>query len=139
VGQALEFVSLPSATTIPIRSGLDLVPQTTEHRPMPRPMISPLGKRQPRALVIGLRRVVKDPKATVAQRLEACKLLAILEGYIEGPPKGRAQADTETTSAIGETTSPSSVRRENARKLRELLARVGSKPQVGVTGCERAE
>ena len=102
-------------------------------------MISPLGKRQPRALVIGLRRVMKDPKATVAQRLEARKQLAILEGYIEGQPRGRAQADTDATAAMSGASLPSLERCGNARKLRELLARSDSKTQVSVTGCERPE
>jgi len=106
---------------------------------MPRPMISPLGKRQPRALVIGLRRIVKDPKATVAQRLEACRLLAMLEGYIEVRSKERAQADSGANTAISEASLPSPACIENTRKLRELLARTNTKAQAGVTGCERLE
>ena len=61
---------------------------------MPNPLLSPFGRRQPRALVIGLRRIVKDPKASVAQRLEACKLLAIVEGYIDPCSRDRGAAFT---------------------------------------------
>ena len=69
---------------------------------------SGLKERQPRALVVGLRRIVKDPKASVRQRLRACELLAIIAGYIEGPNqpeaetakglKGRALARTASRS-----------------------------------------
>jgi hypothetical protein len=53
---------------------------------------SGLRQRQPRALVVGLRRIVKDPKASVRQRLRACELLALIGGYIVG--FNSAQADT---------------------------------------------
>lgn len=41
-------------------------------------------QRQPRALVVGLRRILKDPKANVRQRLRACEILATIAGYIGG-------------------------------------------------------
>ena len=100
-------------------------------------MISPLGKRQPRALVIGLRRVVKDPKATVAQRLEACKLLAVLEGYIEGHPRGRAQEEAETTGKPQNVASRAPMSAKNLNRLRELVDQTRKeKPGEGLPdGC----
>jgi hypothetical protein len=53
-------------------------------------------ERQPRALVVGLRRIVKDPKASVRQRLRACELLAIIAGYIEG----HSQPGAETAKGL---------------------------------------
>jgi hypothetical protein len=85
---------------------------------MPRPLLSPFGKRQPRALVIGLRCIVKDPNATVAERLEACRLLAVVEGYIQGRPKERAR-DTEKRTQDSAPHPPMSP--QNANRLRELL------------------
>ena len=58
--------------------------------------LSGLKQRQPRALVVGLRRIVKDPKASVRQRLRACELLAIIAGYIEG----HSQAEAETGAVL---------------------------------------
>jgi hypothetical protein len=84
---------------------------------------SGLRERQPRALVVGLRRIVKDPKASVRQRLRACELLAIIAGYIEGPNqpgaerlrglKGRA---LPPTASRGNSNTLSSLA-ELARKL----------------------
>jgi hypothetical protein len=88
---------------------------------MPRPLISPLGKRQPRALVVGLRRVVKDPCATVAERLEACKLLAIVEGYLpsgRGPRPGRIRDAEKKPQGMPELRVTNAA---NANRLRELL------------------
>jgi hypothetical protein len=88
---------------------------------MPRPLLSVTGKRQPRALVVGLRRVVKDPRATVAQRLRACELLATIEGYISGriqeqpSPKNNAAEKIEN-APFRPITNP-----KNATKLRYLL------------------
>jgi hypothetical protein len=87
---------------------------------MPRQLLSPFGKRQPRALVVGLRRVVKDPKATVAQRLEACRILAIVEGFIEDHGKDRVQSEAKT-SRTPQTTTPPPTNPQNAIRLRELL------------------
>jgi hypothetical protein len=89
---------------------------------MPRPLQSPFGKRQPRALVIGLRSVVKDPKATVTQRFEACKLLAVIEGYIEGPSQAHARAETEITKELKSTPAHPPITGENTNRLRQLLA-----------------
>ena len=85
---------------------------------MPRALLSPFGKRQPRALVIGLRCIVKDPNATVAERLEACKLLAIVEGYTQGRPKVRVR-DAEKRTQNSAPRPPMSP--QNANRLRELL------------------
>ena len=84
-------------------------------------MVSPLGKRQPRALVIGLRRIVKDPKATVAQRLEACKLLALVEGYIQSHPRERIQEEAETMGKLQDFASRAPMSAKNLNRLRELV------------------
>jgi hypothetical protein len=84
-------------------------------------MISPLGKRQPRSLVVGLRRVVKDPRATVAQRLEACRLLAIVEGYIQSPPQERIQIQAETAKEPQNISSHPAASTETTSRLRRLL------------------
>jgi hypothetical protein len=88
---------------------------------MPNPLVSPFGKRQPRALVIGLRRVVKDPKATVTQRLEACKLLAVVEGYIEPRSRDRVATVTEPLSLPQCNSNPPQAYTASANRLRELL------------------
>ena len=41
-------------------------------------------QRQPRSLIVALRKIAKDPNATVKQRLRACELQAIIAGYIGG-------------------------------------------------------
>jgi hypothetical protein len=48
-------------------------------------------ERQPRALVVGLRCILKDPNASVRQRLRACELLAIIAGYIESHSQSKAE------------------------------------------------
>jgi hypothetical protein len=87
---------------------------------MPRALFSPFGKRQPRALVLGLRKIIKDPAASVAERLKACELLATVEGFGEKPenPRGAKRA----TSNKGPTL-PSPIRSNpaNANRMRELL------------------
>jgi hypothetical protein len=87
---------------------------------MPKPLLSAFGKRQPRTLVVGLRRVVKDPRATVAQRLEACKLLAIVEGYIQSHPRERIQEEAETTGKPQSFASRAPMSAKNLNRLREL-------------------
>jgi hypothetical protein len=107
---------------------------------MPKPLLNAFGKRQPRALVVGLRRVVKDPRATVAQRLEACKLLAIVEGYIEGCPQGHAQGEPEMATTAKDARVRPSMSAENANRLRELLdAERNEKPETGLLGAQSAE
>jgi hypothetical protein len=59
---------------------------------MTKPILSTDGKRQPRALVVALRRIAKDPRATVTQRLRACELQAIIAGYIEGRKESESGA-----------------------------------------------
>jgi hypothetical protein len=85
-------------------------------------MISPLGKKQPRDLVIGLRSVVKDRRATVTQRFEACKLLAALEGYsIEGCPRERAREEAETANEPQNISTHATASTETTSRLRRLL------------------
>jgi hypothetical protein len=107
---------------------------------MPKPLLSAFGKRQPRALVVGLRLVVKDPKATVAQRLEACKLLAIVEGYIPPHPRDHIQAETETAGKAQDVSSRPPMAAKNANRLRELLdvAQI-EKPETGLLGSRSSE
>jgi hypothetical protein len=94
---------------------------------MPRLLLSPFGKRQPRALVLGLRKIIKDPSASVAERLRACELLAIVEGFVEKPENPRGARRATTSKA---PTAPLLIRSnpENANRMRELLemSRAGS-------------
>ena len=87
---------------------------------MPRSLISPFGKRQPRALVLGLRKIIKDPAASVAERLHACELLAIVEGFAEKPEQPRAP---KRASSHKERNAPLPIRSNpaNANRMRELL------------------
>jgi hypothetical protein len=77
---------------------------------------SGLKQRQPRALVVGLRRIVKDPKASVRQRLRACELLAIIAGYIEG----HSQPDAETEKRLKSTALRPTTSRSNSDSLSSL-------------------
>ena len=87
---------------------------------MPRQLLSPFGKRQPRALVLGLRRIIRDPGATVTERLRACELLAIVEGF--GDQSQRRTGGTRATSTKAEKTpQPAVTNPANAIRLRELL------------------
>jgi hypothetical protein len=74
-------------------------------------------ERQPRALVVGLRRIVKDPKASVRQRLRACELLAIIAGYIEG----HSQPGAETPKGLKSRALPTSVSCGNSNSLSRLV------------------
>ena len=87
---------------------------------MPRALLNSFGKRQPRALVVGLRRIVKDPKATVAQRLEACRILAVIEGYIDGSQKDRNHVKSEATIRSRDVMSGPADAAEKSNGLREL-------------------
>jgi len=99
-------------------------------------MISPLGKKQPRSLVVGLRRVVKDPRCTVAQRLDACKLLAIVEGYIQSHPRERIQTEAETAKGPQNISSRPPVSAKNRSRLRELMEQIEKeKPGEGLPGA----
>ena len=51
--------------------------------------------RQPRSLIVALRKIAKDPKATVTQRLRACELQAIIAGYIDGQIEGYTEPKQE--------------------------------------------
>jgi hypothetical protein len=77
-------------------------------------------ERQPRALVVGLRRIVKDPKASVRQRLRACELLAIIAGYIEG----HSQPDAGMAKGLKGRTLPPTASRGNSNGLSRYVARV---------------
>ena len=87
---------------------------------MTKPLVGVNGSRQPRALVVALRRIAKDPKATVKQRLRACELQAIIAGYIEGHKESDADvpqhANADVKSGIG--SFPTS------KRLRDLLDRM---------------
>jgi hypothetical protein len=96
-------------------------------------MISPLGKRQPRALVIGLRRVIKDSRATVAQRLEACKLLARIEGYNNDHSQEHNRAEPSSYEVGLNTDKPIPVSAENSKKLKQLLEKVRDEKSAGVS------
>ena len=97
---------------------------------MPQSMVSFDGKRQPRALVVGLRRVVKDPRATVAQRLEACKLLAIVEGYIphDSQHRNRTKGEMAEEAVTGPDRSPASS--VNVNRLKELAGKIAGEKAV---------
>jgi hypothetical protein len=94
---------------------------------MPIPLVDRSGKRQPRALVVGLRRVIKDSRATVAQRLEACKLLAVIEGYAEGRALERNAAEGSNEPIPQNVPHRPPTSPANARRLRELLAEAPNK------------
>lgn len=82
-------------------------------------------QKEHRALVTGLRRIVRDPKSKVAQRLEACKLLACIAGFSTGG--GIGKLDTKST--------PNN--RANANKLKSLADEiVTSTATPGITGAE---
>jgi len=83
-------------------------------------MISPFGKRQPRALVLGLRGIIKDAGATVAERLRACELLAIVEGFGARPSRTRGST-RDRTNKTQNPARPISANPENANRMRELL------------------
>jgi hypothetical protein len=66
---------------------------------------------------VGLRRVIRDPNATVNERLQATKLLMRVEGLMEpGKTKGRKRA----------TTTP---KETNSQELLELLRSTESECQ----------
>jgi hypothetical protein len=73
-------------------------------------------ERQPRALIVGLRRIVKDPEASVRQRLRACELLAIIAGYIEA----RNQPEAETAKGLKGRVPPRSGSGGNSNSLSSL-------------------
>ena len=75
------------------------------------------NQRQPRALVVGLRHIVKDPKANVAQRLRACELLATIAGFIEA----RIGINAQVREALESTATRSPARAENINRLKQLL------------------
>ena len=78
-------------------------------------------ERQPRALVVGLRRIVKDPEASVRQRLRACELLAIIAGYIDG----RNQPEAETGKGLKGRALPPTASCGNSNSLSSLAELVG--------------
>jgi hypothetical protein len=82
---------------------------------------SGLKQRQPRALVVGLRRIVKDPEASVRQRLRACELLAVIAGYIEG----HSQSEAETAKGLKGRALPPIASRGNSNSLSSLAELVG--------------
>jgi hypothetical protein len=87
---------------------------------MPRTLLSPFGKRQPRALVLGLRKIIKDPSASVAERLRACELLATVEGFGEKPENTRG-AKRATSNKAPNAPQPIRSNPENVNRMRELL------------------
>jgi hypothetical protein len=82
---------------------------------------SGLKQRQPRALVVGLRCIVRDPEASVRQRLRACELLAIIAGYIEG----HSPAEAETVKGLEGRALPPTASRGNSNSLSSLAELVG--------------
>jgi hypothetical protein len=66
---------------------------------------------------VALRRIAKDPNATVKQRLRACELQAIIASYIEGhnTPNATVPENRNAKPVIEIQTSP------NDLKLRRLL------------------
>src|SRR6266567_9240477 len=103
---------------------------------MPKPILDVCGKRQPRSLVVGLRRVVKDPRATVAQRLEACKLLAIVEGYIPSRSRDPNRPESEGGGKLQNVSARPPICAKNVNRLRELLeAKHEEKLEEGLPGA----
>jgi hypothetical protein len=64
---------------------------------------------------------VKDPKASVRQRLRACELLAIIAGYIAG----HNQPDAETAKGLKGRALPPTASRGNSNSLSSLAELVG--------------
>jgi hypothetical protein len=64
---------------------------------------------------------VKDSRATVAQRLKACELLAIIEGYVEGRTLERNAVEAASERNAQNVSSRPSPSLANAKRLRELL------------------
>jgi hypothetical protein len=87
---------------------------------VPKPLVSPFGRRQPRALVLGLRKIIKDPSASVAERLRACELLAIVEGFTERPSRTRGRT-RGTTNKAQDSPGPVSSNPANTIRMRQLL------------------
>lgn len=78
--------------------------------------------KQHRALITGLRAILKDSRATVAQRLEAARILATIEGIT--PYEGRVEISGK---------SPSTNRAINA-KLKSLASEIVTKDATaGIT------
>jgi hypothetical protein len=105
--RANKYVALTTGTT------------EGENQSMPKPILSTDGKPQPRALVVALRRIAKDPKATVKQRLRACELQAIIAGYTRGHNRANsAVPENEDAKPLPGGQSP-----RNSPNLKRLLLR----------------
>ena len=91
-------------------------------------MVGVNGSHQPRALVVALRKIAKDPKATVTQRLRACELQAIIAGYIEGQNQATS-ARTENSNGHGLERRPSPA---NIQRLKELAAQLRAEGHEGL-------
>jgi hypothetical protein len=87
---------------------------------MPRAILNAHGKHQSRTLLLALRRIAKDPDATVAERLRACELLAMVEGFntrLNRTKSGTRGSVNKTQNAV----RPISTSPENVNRMRELL------------------
>jgi hypothetical protein len=98
-------------------------------------MVGVNGSHQPRALVVALRKIAKDPKATVTQRLRACELQAIIAGYIEGHKESDANVPQQTNGNLksGTRSFPTS------KRLRDLIDKMQQEESGGGSpGAEEA-
>lgn len=66
--------------------------------------------------MVALRKIAKDPKATVTQRLRACELQAIIAGYIAGQSQSTSTGREDSNGTANER-RPSFA---NIRRLKEL-------------------
>jgi hypothetical protein len=90
-------------------------------------------QRQPRSLIVALRKIAKDPKAKVKERLRACELQAIIAGYIAGHKEGEADVSDEANRKpeSGMKSFPTS------KGLKDLIERMRQEEcQKGSPGAE---
>jgi|SRR6516165_5716537 hypothetical protein len=102
---------------------------------MTKPLVGVNGSRQPRALVVALRRIAKDPKATVTQRLRACELQAIIAGYI----KGHKETDADVAQHANGNLKSGVRSFPTSKRLRDLMDKMRhEKSGGGSPGTEEA-
>jgi len=82
-------------------------------------------QRQPRALIVALRKIAKDPKAKVKERLRACELQAIIAGYIAGNNTGNAAVPENGNDKV----APGRQISANTLRLRQLLDQIEAERQ----------
>jgi len=77
-------------------------------------------QRQPRSLIVALRKIAKDPKANVKERLRACELQAIIAGYIAANNTIDAAVSEDSNNKFVEGRQTSA----NTMRLRQLLDQI---------------